>query len=72
MGAAGAAVAVFGGQTRETGDGVEVGLMVAHLGEGAERGQRRQHWKPVREEEQERISYTFFVLYDCLNVWPCF
>lgn len=46
LSAAGAPVAMFGCQAREAGDGVEVGLMGAEPGEGAERGQRRQHWEP--------------------------
>lgn len=43
LGTAGAAVAVLGGQTREARDGVEVRLMGAQPGEGAEWGQGRQH-----------------------------
>ncbi len=49
LGAAGAAVAVLGGQAGEAGDGVEVGLMGAQPGEGAERGQGRQHREPGRK-----------------------
>ena len=52
LSATGAAEAVFGGQAREAGDGVEVGLMGAESGEGAERGQGRQHGKPGRRRRE--------------------
>lgn len=63
LGTTRAAVAMFGGQTWETRDGVEVGVMVAVPGKGAEWGQWRQHWKPVGEEKQERMSYTVLILH---------
>lgn len=49
LGATGAAVPMFGGQAREARDGVEVGLMRAKPGKGAERRQGRQHGEPGRE-----------------------
>lgn len=46
LGAAGAAIAMFGGQAGEARDGVEVGLVGAQPGEGAECRQGRHHWEP--------------------------
>lgn len=52
LGAAGAAIAVFGGQARQARDGVEVGLVGAQPGEGAERGQGRQHREPWKKSRR--------------------
>lgn len=52
LGTAGAAVAVFRGQAREARDGVEMGLMGAQPGEGAERRQGRQHGEPERKRKE--------------------
>lgn len=62
MSTAGAAVAVFGGQPGEAGDGVEVGVMGARLGEGAQRGQRRQHWEPGGRKTNQRGGVISFYL----------
>lgn len=53
---AGAAVSVFGGQAGEARDGVEVGLMGAESGEGAE---RRQHGKPRRRSQGAADQWHF-------------
>lgn len=58
--ATGAAVPVSGGQTREAGDSVEVGVVGAEPGEGAEGGERRKHRKPEKDrraEDQKRFLY---------------
>lgn len=58
LGAAGAAVAVSGRQARQAGDGVEMGLVGAHPGQRAERGQGGHHGEPgsrSREGEREPI-----------------
>lgn len=52
LGAAGAAIAVSGGQAGEAGDGVEVGLVRTQPGEGAERGQRRHHREPASKSRR--------------------
>lgn len=60
LGAAGAAVAVLGGQAGEARDGVEVGLMGAQPGEGAERGQGRQHREPGRKCNETKLNERYW------------